>query len=145
MPGDHATAKERERVVLLFGGRRHLCYFGRSFTASLVELRLLFLSREGGASFTFVYRFSEAKRFRISVNATQRPGGQNELAPLPPAARNNNTLNVMDASALENARRALDEVNAIKDARRQLIGAETTGAKLVAAEAAPQPEPEPEP
>ena len=59
--------------------------------------------------------------------------------------QNNNTLNVMDASALENARRALDEVNAIKDARRQLIGAETTGAKLVAAEAAPQPEPEPEP
>jgi hypothetical protein len=24
MPADHATAKERERVVLLYGGRRHL-------------------------------------------------------------------------------------------------------------------------
>jgi hypothetical protein len=24
MPGDHTTAKERERVVLLFGGRRYL-------------------------------------------------------------------------------------------------------------------------
>jgi hypothetical protein len=52
----------------------------------------------------------------------------------------NNTLNLTDGAALQEARRALDEVQAQKAARRQSIEAETIVAKPT-----PQPEPEPEP
>jgi hypothetical protein len=52
----------------------------------------------------------------------------------------NNMLNLTDGAALQEARRALDEVQAQKAARRQSIEAETIVAKPT-----PQPEPEPEP
>jgi hypothetical protein len=56
----------------------------------------------------------------------------------------NNTLNLTDGAALQEARRALDEVQAIKAARRQSIDAETTVEELVS-EPAPEPAPEPLP
>ena len=55
--------------------------------------------------------------------------------------QNNNTLNLMDGNALQEARRMLDEVQAEKAARRQPIEAETTDAELVS-EPAPEPLPQ---
>jgi len=49
-----------------------------------------------------------------------------------------------EVKAIKQARRTLDEVKALEEARRQPIEADTTDAELVA-EAAPQPELEPEP
>jgi hypothetical protein len=114
------------------------------FIKTRLDLKDACSGPEGGDWKRYVWELQCAPGLREQF---RKPDGETNIN----LTQNNNTLNVMDATALENARRALEEVKAIKDARRTReearqpsIEAETTDADFVAEER-PQAEPEPEP